>query len=269
MLKKLLKYEVKDTARYMLPLYGLLVVLAVLNRIFIAINLDPNTLAMGLTQGLVMTLYIVVAVAVFVITFVLIIYRFYKNLLTDEGYLMFTLPVSTWQHILSKMLVAMMWIVASTIVFTLSIFIMVLNGSALMVMASTIGEIFQAVGSEFGIAGYFLGFELLLVFVVNILAEVLHLYFAITLGQLFNKNRILAAIGAYVLINIVLQILGTIAVFVMSFNIEGLAWQFSNPVDAMPAMIGVLGLFFFIGAALSAGCFFGSNYILKNRLNLE
>ncbi|MGL4283391.1 hypothetical protein [Eubacterium aggregans] len=163
----------------------------------------------------------------------------------------------------------MMWIVASTIAFTLSIFIMILNGNDLMVMLSTIGEVFQAVGSEFGIAGYFFGFELLLVFVVNILAEVLHLYFAITLGQLFNKNRILVAIGAYVLINIVLQILGTIAVFVMSFNIEGLVWQISSPVDAMPAMIGVLGLLFFIGTALSAGCFFGSNYILKNRLNLE
>ena len=40
--------------------------------------------------------------AAFVITLILTIQRFYKNLLTDEGYLMFTLPVSTGRLIWSQ-----------------------------------------------------------------------------------------------------------------------------------------------------------------------
>lgn len=41
-------------------------------------------------------------VALFVLTMIVIIQRFYKGLLCDEGYLMFTLPVKPWQLIATK-----------------------------------------------------------------------------------------------------------------------------------------------------------------------
>ena len=44
-------------------------------------------------------MYGMVIIAAFVITLIVIIQRFYKNLLTDEGYLMFTLPVKAHSHI--------------------------------------------------------------------------------------------------------------------------------------------------------------------------
>jgi hypothetical protein len=46
-------------------------------------------------------------------TLIVLIQRFYKNLLGDEGYLMFTLPVQSWSHILSKLAVSMLWTVVS------------------------------------------------------------------------------------------------------------------------------------------------------------
>ena len=38
--------------------------------------------------------------------------RFRNNLMTDEGYLMFTLPVSVHQLLWSKLLVSMLWFIA-------------------------------------------------------------------------------------------------------------------------------------------------------------
>ena len=47
---------------------------------------------------------------IMVVSLVVVIQRFYKSLLGDEGYLMFTLPVETWKLVMSKLLVAIFWI---------------------------------------------------------------------------------------------------------------------------------------------------------------
>ena len=55
-------------------------------------------------------LYMGVMMAAFVVTAVILIQRFYKNLLGSEGYLMFTLPVTVTQHLLSKTIIAVVMI---------------------------------------------------------------------------------------------------------------------------------------------------------------
>lgn len=45
-----------------------------------------------------------------VVTAVILIQRFYKNLLGSEGYLMFTLPVTVSQHLFSKTIIAVVMI---------------------------------------------------------------------------------------------------------------------------------------------------------------
>ena len=53
--------------------------------------------------------YVLIVIAASVMTQVLMIQRYYKNLFTDEGYLTNVLPVSATNHILSKMLVFGAW----------------------------------------------------------------------------------------------------------------------------------------------------------------
>jgi hypothetical protein len=53
--------------------------------------------------------YVLIVIAASVMTQVLMIQRYYKNLFTDEGYLTNVLPVSATDHILSKMLVFGAW----------------------------------------------------------------------------------------------------------------------------------------------------------------
>ena len=92
---KLLKYEWKACARTCLPLYGVLILMSLISRILYVIpknaSLDFMLPAIG------SMLYMGVMMAAFVVTAVILIQRFYKNLLGSEGYLMFTLPVTVSQ----------------------------------------------------------------------------------------------------------------------------------------------------------------------------
>lgn len=65
-----------------------------------------------------------------VLTIVVTIQRFRKNLLGDEGYLMFTLPVSTSSLILSKCITALIYAVLSFIVAVFTFGVLMLFGTS-------------------------------------------------------------------------------------------------------------------------------------------
>ena len=120
MLGKLLKYEIKATARTFLPMYALLIVFALINKFFMAVNADY----LRIPRIIAMSVFVVVIVGICVMTLIVTIQRFNKNLLTDEGYLSFTLPVKAHTHIDSKMIVSLMWSLLSVIVSFIAIFVM-------------------------------------------------------------------------------------------------------------------------------------------------
>src|SRR5699024_3526845 len=101
---KLLKYEWKACARICLPMYAALLLLSVVTRVMMVEQVQE--LLYGIPSVLIAMLYLAMIVAVFVVTAIILIQRFYKNLLGDEGYLMFTLPVTVGQHIWSKLIVS-------------------------------------------------------------------------------------------------------------------------------------------------------------------
>ena len=58
-------------------------------------------------SGLIYTLLIM---TLMIVTVVMILQRFYKNLLKGEGYLMHTLPVPTWMLVASKTISSLIWV---------------------------------------------------------------------------------------------------------------------------------------------------------------
>ena len=116
---KLLKYEWKACARTCLPLYGVLILMSVISRILYVI--PKNASLAFMLPAISSMLYMCVMVATFVVTAVILIQRFYKNLLGSEGYLMFTLPVTVSQHLLSKTIIAVVMMGLSGLAAMLSI----------------------------------------------------------------------------------------------------------------------------------------------------
>ena len=119
---KLLKYEWKACARTCLPLYGAIILVALINHLLYS-EAVPDLL-FGIPAAIMSMLYAVIFAAVFVATAVILVQRFYKSLLGGEGYLMFTLPVSVTQHIFSKAIIAVAMCFLSCLVAFLSILLL-------------------------------------------------------------------------------------------------------------------------------------------------
>lgn len=261
MLGKLLKYEIKATARWFLPLYAAILLMAGINRLLFSDPLTMNGPGLSFREiitGLSMITYVILIIGVMVITLVVCIIRFYKSLLGDEGYLMFTLPVETWKHILNKLLIAMLWSFSSGLIALLSIFI-IIPGPELAEMRQAFAE-FQNI---FGTAGYF---TIPLVTIASLVFGILEIYAAIALGHLFNKHKMLASFGMYIGIN-------TISQFVLLLMMPAFAnimYKAYSEVEAITGPVNqALLMTCVLTALLSAGCYILTNTLLKKRLNLE
>ena len=94
-----------------------------LGRTFEGASQGANTLVsiVGTITGF---MYISIFIALVAATVIIVILRFYKGLLGDEGYLMHTLPVKPWQLITSKGLVAAGVVLLSIIVAMVSLAIL-------------------------------------------------------------------------------------------------------------------------------------------------
>lgn len=267
MLMKLMKYELKATARILIPLYVVLLSFAIINYFFIGTgNIDeiegfgsiPFILSL-LGYGCTMT-------AVFIMTFFVIIQRFYKNLLGDEGYLMNTLPVSPMANITSKISIAVFWNIISGLVAILSIVIMSFNPVDFAEFFSEISKGWSEVHAEIGAEVYIVLAEVIGAMFIYLLKSLSMIYASISIGHLFNKHKILFAFGAFIVLNLIsTAVTSTIGI---AFSYSDLISHFGNiessfPIHLFFGFIIIFNLVFFL-------IYFAiSNYILKYKLNLE
>ncbi|MGN1388036.1 MAG: hypothetical protein ACI4WR_00145 [Bulleidia sp.] len=189
MLGKLLKYDFLSIGRILLPLYGAILVAAAL------VGISSRTTDVSLT---IMTIYMFLVMAAMILTVVLVIQRFYNNLLGREGYLMFTIPVSTGSHILAKVLTALIW-------GFLGVIAVVLSGVLILALDPSLGG-FAGIG-EMMHAFFQIRLDpqdvkdLVLsgiIMVLQLTAVITRIYAAIAVGHLWSGHRILGAFLAYI-----------------------------------------------------------------------
>ena len=255
---KLLKYEWKACARICLPLYGVLILMSFVTHLLYSI---PQNSTFGfMLPAISSMLYMGVMMAAFVVTAVILIQRFYKNLLGSEGYLMFTLPVTVSQHLFSKTIIAVVMIALSGIAAFLSIGIFV--------------DMIKGVARS---GGLLFGLELFALAVLGIADMALFVYMCMALGHLAGKHRLLMSVVWYVVLSTALQVL-LLLVMMGGGNVmpEALAdaivrWldstmQTITPMDAAHLMLRCCCVFELISDAVY---FLVTRWILTHRLNLE
>ena len=200
MLGKLIKYDLKALAKILAPLWGVLLVMGVIFGISIRSNLNE----IGNTM-IVFSLVVIVAVivAIFVMNVIIVIQRFWKGLLKEEGYLMFTLPVTTRSLILSKVISALIISCGTALVIALlGVEIIAISPAKLMNVATYFGNWVIEVH-----AGPWIGYGAVIA-VVGLLSGIYHIYAAMAIGQLSNGNRFLFAFVAYAGLSIVVSLVG-------------------------------------------------------------
>ena len=259
MLGKLIKYEIKATARTFLPVYMVLILFAVINS-FMSFNPD----SFSVPQFITLTLYILILVGMFVASLIVMIQRFYKNLLSEEGYLMFTLPVKPYKHIISKLLISIMWMVSSSIVAILSIIIISLQEISLFEYFVAFGRAWNMAYSAHGASFYHFLIQMAVGFIISMVSSILLIYASIALGQLSNNHKILASIGAFLGIYTITQIISGI----LFIGPDGQGFIYT--LTQLPSIpFTLIWLAIAISAVFATIYFIITNLILNKRLNLE
>ena len=201
----LLKYEFRATGRIMLPVYALLLVTAGGTSVTGSLmGRYPESTVLSIFRTLFMTLFAFTTFGVLLLTLVLMVYRFYKNLMTDEGYLMFTLPVSRSQLIWSKLIVSMAWGILSAVLAALmwTMVLSVAGGENLF--AGIFRGLRSLMESLSGNAtGCIVGLVVLLL--AAGLASYLRFYAAISLGHSFSNHKVLLSVVFYIGFGIAVQ----------------------------------------------------------------
>lgn len=260
MLGKLLKYELKATARYFVPLlitFGGITLLFKLFMAMIGFGNDPLRMTFSI---FIVTIYVVAVIALFLMCFIISFYRFYKNFYTDEGYLSFTLPVSINLQILNKLLISILWFVISCIAFFLSIFIFLAGTpywSDFFHVLSLAAQEFNQIDA--GIRFLFIT-ETLSAMVLSAIASPLFIYLCITIGGLLPNHRLGASIGTYFLATTALSLVTNIftSIFPNFMNFTGLEefCYYILPMTLIGSIIEIIVSFFL------------TRYLMERKTNL-
>ena len=260
---KLLKYEWKACARTCLPLYGVLILMSLISRILYVI--PKNASLDFMLPAISSMLYMGVMMAAFVVTAVILIQRFYKNLLGSEGYLMFTLPVTVTQHLLSKTIIAVVMIALSGIAAFLSIGIF-----ADMSFGTLFVDMIKGVARS---GGLLFGLELLVLAVLGIADMALFVYMCMALGHLAGKHRLLMSVVWYVVLSTAVQVLLLLVMMGVGnavpqpfVDLMKVWWSGITPMGAAHLMLRFCCVFTLLSDAVY---FLVTRWILVHKLNLE
>lgn len=202
MLSKLIRYEFRSTYQIFLGVYGVMLVLCTVTGTLDRVDrlFNGKLPLLGVFLGLsIMFLF-----AAIVITTVLNLNRFYKGLFKDEGYLIHTLPVSSWQILAAKLIPATLWTIGTTVMMVLSMGLMAL--ASVVVSGEEVLRYFQAMGEMICSMSGEAVLTLLLCCLMTLTALVcfiLQIYASITLGQQVPKHPVGAAVLTWFGINLV------------------------------------------------------------------
>ena len=215
MLKKLLKNEFKATSRVYVAIYLVFTALMTVERLSLfafgnaqAADGFLETLSM-LLMGIVSSLTVLGVIALCVTPMIYGIYRFYKNMLSDEGYLSFTLPVTVSQHLWSKVIVSCVWTAASVLFGLLvgGLFLASLNWHEAVELLSLTGHTFGLILRDTGIWFFLTALLLLFTALLQLAVSFLTYFSAMSIGQCANKHKFLVSVAVYVGFNIAASVI--------------------------------------------------------------
>ena len=277
MLSRLIHHEWKETWR--IPVISFIVIIFLTLVCFICFRqMEPPADEDSINAGafVIMMLYCLIISCISMVVTIYIAIRFYRNLYTDEGYLMHTLPVTPRQLILAKLLVAALWVFVLSMLALWAICCILLFGlpaMALVDMPVVISSLMEYFPQIFGMGPVaFLLFYVVLS-LVSAFSSVLIAYAAVSLGQLFTKHKVMASVLCYIGFTMLIQTISTL-LMTPSLTRLVLSQDMVNTASGIPAYFGAyMREILLISMAGSAICavisYILTEYIMRRQLNLD
>jgi len=256
-----------------LPIDVILLIIAAVARIIQFFESD--TVAYGIIFWSSLIAVFVGIMACMFMSVIVAIIRFYKNLFTAEGYLTFTLPITPAQHILIKLLGAIIFQLIA--IFTALLALVILSAGDVLIevikaAVYLISRFFNSVPAEIAAHVVLYGIEMLILTAVSAVFTMLVYYTCISIGQMARKNRVFMAVLTFFGYYLLVQILSTVLMVVFTVLelagvLEPIFTFFQNHTFASFHIIFCTGIA--VNAGMSALLFFINKKIITKKLNLE
>lgn len=294
MLGKLLKHEWQSTWKLPTLVSAFVVLMTLAGCLSFKMpmwqKITSNSMSgFGVFDFLAVAILITYFISIIVAAFAIMIYfaiRFYKNLYTDEGYLMHTLPVTPKQLMISKWLISSLWSLLSSLLVLVSIYLLMyvflrtMLGDEWMVFTEMARQAMPQILTAFKEFGgvSLTGFVILLLIltIVGSFSGMAIIYACISIGQLFHKHKVAASIITYLVISSIMQVVSSIAVMPVTFKLVNEMNEMPlniDPIHAMVAPMAIMTPIYYIGIFCSIASavvfYFVSEYIMKRKLNLD
>lgn len=289
MLGKVMKYEFRAMGRMLLPFFGLaLVGSGVLRLLF---WLAPKIWApvAAVLGGFLGFISVLLVLAVILVGLIIAVVRFYQTMVTTEGFLSFTLPVTTGAHITGRLIVGSLFSALGFVVALGCISILVpglwpailytpvfSSGGVLGSASYAIADLpAQYILSAVGMVAAFI--------LVTVVTNLLQVYAAIGVGTKITKNRVAGSIIGYFIVNTVQGFLMMPLMLVPFIGIMGesgdalqeyvLSLVVPDAMATLGNMLGVAWLFVgivsLIALVFAAAQYWLTWFFLDKKLNLE
>lgn len=268
MLKKLLKYEWKAVWKVLVIINAFTVVSTLIGMVVVKSADTWHIAGRSMPMVILFMLYYMTIIGVSFAMSVYMAIRFYRNLYTDEGYLMHTLPVTKRQLVLSKLLVhalcqfiTQVLLLISVILLLFPLFAEVLDMPYLF-LNHIVPDLLEMLDS----AGISVSAMVLLSLISNVaglFSGTLTMYCAIVLGQTFHRHKVMGSILCYIGFYCMTQTFTSMLIIPQTFYIGTVDF---NPMSYMSHILTSVSIF-----CLFSGIVYYciTMYMMNKKLNLD
>ena len=255
MLGKLMKHDIKNMGKLLLPLNVIVLLMSLVGSILRVSGLFDLENATPLF-GILLVTYIIGMAVIAVVAFFYPIIYFYRHLFSRQGYLTFTLPVCSWKILFSKTIVGYCWYLINIGVALFSIWA-ITGFLRIPEMHLTNLNLYsrEYIGMSFTA---FMWWAVALT-IFSLFYTLLSAYVSIAIGQLWSKHKIVGSIVAYLVIYTIVQILVTFTILPFLFG----------GFDVGRMVLVSFYASIIIGVILSVIFYITSGIILKKKVNLD
>lgn len=266
MFSKLLKHEWRATA----PTLGILNLAVLGTSVLAALLLRSQELQydgpFAVIIDIVMTFAIIAAVVCALAAEVVLLVRFYKSRFTDQGYLTFTLPVSSHQIFLSSALNMLIWTVISGIVVISSyiLFCVIGIGDVLVDIYEEFDGILGQIAPEFNYT-----WAVIVQLVTAIPYGIVTSLTCITVGSVVaKKHKLLGAFASYYALNLIASTIST--TLTNALHVSSMDYLLSSSFEQMCEIMvkQIMWITVPMQLVLTVGGYILSTQLMKKKLNL-
>lgn len=271
MFGKLLKHELKHTARYH---FAIIIANIVATAIMGVVFIPKNDSLLSLTTVLLFVVSATIMYATIIVSLVAVIKNFYDTIFSRQGYLTLTLPVKGSQLLASKVIISFFWIIVSFFMSALPSTVLSKCLQQLGVDEAVEKGATMALGSPLTTVTTIV--YVVAIVLIVILSYVTSVYFSVTLAntRLFSKHPKLFGSIIFITINVsTLMISNFISRFINISLATTADKVFITLKEAWELGIGLesfLSLNFLLVSALtSALLLFATGYFIEHKINIK